>query len=189
MHYSVCDYVSEAIANSVEAGSSFILCTLIEDCSAIRVCIADNGKGMTAEELQKVSDPFYSEEGKHCHRKAGLGVAFIKQASEQCGGNFDIKSEKNKGTSLLFEFSSENIDTPPLGDLTLCLLQAVTFSGEYELVFERSRQTEEGKKEYQVQRSQLQEALGELESASSQNMLRDYLQNLEMEIQKETING
>jgi two-component system, cell cycle sensor histidine kinase DivJ len=64
--------------------------------------VKDNGIGMTSEELRHVSKPFYQASGGHnrAQEGAGLGLALVRHLSVLHGGDIEISSEKNIGTSV-----------------------------------------------------------------------------------------
>ena len=190
MHAAICDFLSDCLQNSIEAGSSRINLFYNRSGSTINTIIEDNGKGMTEDELVKARDPFYTDGTKHKKRKAGLGIPFLLQAVNLSGGKFSLESEKGKGTKLEFSFDADNIDTPPEGDIISAVLQAMMFDGNYELEFQRSLTPgcNNGKK-YTVKRSELLDILGDLSTAGSSNLARQYLQSQEDNLKKETGNG
>lgn len=61
-----------------------------------KISIADNGKGMTKEELNHIYDMFYTTKTNG----SGIGVPFIKEIVDLHGGEVDYKSQKNKGTII-----------------------------------------------------------------------------------------
>ena len=58
MHATICDLISDLVQNSIEAGSSEITLNVEETQKNLNVVITDNGKGMSAETLEKPKDPF-----------------------------------------------------------------------------------------------------------------------------------
>lgn len=76
--------------------------------------VEDNGKGMDAEMVAKVIDPFVTS---RTTRKVGLGIPLLKEAAEACNGFLKIESELGKGTRLFVQFQRSHIDRMPLGDL------------------------------------------------------------------------
>ena len=72
MHDSIGDMIVDCLQNSVEADASRIVLTVDETPDFLDVCIEDNGKGMSDEELKRATDPFYTDGVKHKHRKVGL---------------------------------------------------------------------------------------------------------------------
>ena len=57
-----------------------------EENDTVVLRVEDNGKGMPPEIVAKAFDPFYTEPGKHDKRKVGMGLPFVKQTCDGCGG-------------------------------------------------------------------------------------------------------
>ena len=74
--------------------------------------VEDNGRGMSKEFLSKVTDPFTTT---RTTRRVGMGLPFLKQSAELCGGGLDIVSEPGKGTKITASFIMGSIDRPPSG--------------------------------------------------------------------------
>ncbi|MDX1764327.1 MAG: ATP-binding protein [bacterium] len=72
----------------------------------IAVDIADQGKGMTSEEVERIFDPFFSTKATG----VGLGLAVCHRIVEEHGGKIDVESHVGSGTtfrvSLLMATSS-----------------------------------------------------------------------------------
>ncbi|HNY22879.1 MAG TPA: sensor histidine kinase [Treponemataceae bacterium] len=180
MHYTLCDMFSDLTQNSVEAGASRVEVRVEESAREISLSIEDDGKGMTPDELKRASDPFYTDGIKHPGRKVGLGIPFLIQTAEMCGGHWNIRSEKGKGTVVTCRFDLTNIDTPPVGDVTGYFRQILTFDGRYEMVIERKTPSFS----YTVRRSELLDALGladqgSFTDAGSLALLGQYLESME----------
>lgn len=112
--------------NSVKANASLIGISIDETDDVLSFKITDNGKGMTADFLSRVTDPFTTT---RTTRKVGLGIPFLKMEAEMTGGSFSIKSKseteyKEHGTEVFASFNKKSIDYIPLGDIigTLCAL-------------------------------------------------------------------
>lgn len=103
--------------NSTRAGASLVSIQLEADTidDRLTVIIADNGCGMTREQVQQVTDPFFTT---RTTRKVGLGVPFFKYAAESTGGSFSIESEPGVGTRVTAVFVLSHIDRMPLGDIS-----------------------------------------------------------------------
>ncbi len=186
MHYTLCDLFSDLTQNAVEAGADFVKVVMEAGDSAISLVIEDNGKGMTAEELARATDPFYTDGVKHPGRKIGLGIPFLIQTAETTGGSWRIGSLKAgnpaalrgnpggadaggrevPGTRVECRFDLTNIDTPPVGDVGGFISHVLTFDGRYEMRIDYRRTggnageaggTAAG---FSVLRSELLEALG-----------------------------
>lgn len=95
--------ILDVAENSVRAGASLIeigVSVQTEE-DTLTVVIKDDGCGMSAEQVEKVQDPFYTT---RTTRRVGLGVPFFKQAAESTGGSFSIMSELGKGTVVTAVF-------------------------------------------------------------------------------------
>mgnify|MGYP000709565422 CR=1 FL=1 len=102
--------------NSVSAKATeikIVICVNTQQ-NQLMVQITDNGKGMDAETLNRVTDPFYTT---RTTRKVGLGIPFFKQEAECTGGSFSISSVPGKGTQITAVFCTDSIDCMPLGNL------------------------------------------------------------------------
>jgi hypothetical protein len=175
MHFTVADLITDIAQNAVEAGSSLVEIEVSENGKEFRFLIKDNGKGMTEEELKRAIDPFVTDGVKHPNRKVGLGLPFLIQMAEMSNGGWDIKSEKGKGTSVTAWFDSGNVDMPPVGDVAGMFRTILMFDSKAEIVIRRKKLTDE----YEVSKSELDEALGGLENAGSLVLLDQYLRSIE----------
>lgn len=80
--------------------------------------VADNGPGMTEEQVKRAVDPFYTT---RTTRKVGLGLPFLKAAALQAGGTFELTSQKGVGTTVTAKFDTKSIDLLPCGDIASSL--------------------------------------------------------------------
>jgi signal transduction histidine kinase len=172
--------IADLVQNSVEAGSSLVCLDLTEREGVLSFIIEDNGKGMDEATLEKAKDPFYTDGKKHPGRSVGLGIPFLSQTAGDTGGTWDIVSAPGKGTTVRASFDTVHIDTPPLGDVPLMFRSILILPDVKELVIHRIL-VRNGKTllDYEVKRSEVLDALGELDTAQSLGMLREYLQGLE----------
>jgi len=67
-----------------------------------RLVVADTGKGMAPEVMERIFDPFYTT--KPTGEGTGLGLASVKSILDGCGGRIAVESEVGAGTvfTLLF---------------------------------------------------------------------------------------
>ena len=109
-------HILDILQNSVVAGASRIELQItekeIDNLYVVR--FIDNGKGMDAETIKNVTDPFFTT---RTTRKVGLGLPLLKQNAERAGGNMKITSEIGKGTELEVQFQYSHIDRLPMGDI------------------------------------------------------------------------
>ncbi len=175
MHASLSDIVADVAANSIEAKAKKVEVSVVEENGMIVLSVKDNGKGMDEATKARAFNPFYTEPGKHDKRKIGMGLPFVKQTCDACGGAVTLESEKGVGTTLVCTFAADNIDLPPMGDLASAALSLFTFDGDFELVFRHKR----GGEEYEISRSELKEAVGGFESVEGLSLAKEFLKSQE----------
>lgn len=179
LHYTLGEYILDLVQNSVEAKAEQIELVIDESNDRVRVALRDTGVGMDVKTLQRALDPFYTDGVKHPNRSVGLGLPFLRQMIESIKGDFSIESELGRGTEVDFAYSTTNIDAPPVGDIPAVLRHVLCFPGRYELTVTRRR----GNGEYTLRRSDLIEALGELDTVGSHTLLGDYIDSHEESIE------
>jgi hypothetical protein len=114
-------HILDIAENSLNAGASRVEITVEQDSGTnrLRLMVKDNGRGMDAETVVKVMDPFYTT---RTTRRVGLGLPFLKQSAELCGGTLTLESVPGEGTTLVAEFALDCIDRPPLGNIPSTLV-------------------------------------------------------------------
>lgn len=124
--------------NSISACAALIEITVDEDSKddTLTVTISDNGRGMTPEQLNAVTDPFYTTRKT---RKVGLGVPFFKMSAEMSGGSFKISSKVGVGTKVSGVFGLTNIDRMPLGNINETISTLIYCNPDIDFVYKRSR--------------------------------------------------
>ncbi len=71
--------------------------------SAIEISVADQGIGMTPEQVQKIFDKFYRADASDTAVEGtGLGMTIVKYIVEVHGGKVWVESEPGKGTTVRF---------------------------------------------------------------------------------------
>ncbi len=178
MHATLCDMITDLAQNSIEAGASQITLKIEETNANLNVVIADNGKGMDAETMEKAKDPFYSDGRKHKHRKVGLGLPFLFQTADMTGGTATIESKEGTGTTVSFKLDLKNVDLPEFGNFTMAAVTLMTYGFEGNLKIDRSVNG----KGYAVSKDELAGALGDLNDTESLGLLKQFIQGNEEEI-------
>jgi signal transduction histidine kinase len=81
---------------------------VVMKCSAGRASVEDNGKGMSADELAHVTEPFYRTDKSRSRSEGGvgLGLALCRNIVEAHGANLRFESEKGKGTKIFLDFTT-----------------------------------------------------------------------------------
>jgi hypothetical protein len=127
-------HILDLAQNSVKADAGLIeiLVKVSEAENIVEFSISDNGRGMSAEQISAVTDPFFTS---RTERRVGLGVPLCKLACEQAGGRFDITSGKNTGTKVYGSFLFNHIDRQPMGDLAGTVLYTATADEAADVVF------------------------------------------------------
>lgn len=97
------------IINAIEAmpaGEGALSIITEESTDAVVVTIADNGKGISADQKDKLFDPFYSEKPGG----TGLGLTSTRNIITSHEATVDIDSELNKGTSFIISFKRKALN-------------------------------------------------------------------------------
>lgn len=149
--------VLDIAQNSVAAGSSLVTVEAIENTAKheLTLCVADNGKGMTKEQLEAVRDPFFTT---RTTRKVGLGVPLFKMAAEMTGGALTIESELGKGTTVTAVFKTDHVDFTPLGDMTSTIVTLITMNTHIDFVYNFIKDEHE----FSLDTRKLKEILGDV---------------------------
>ncbi len=178
MHATICDMITDLVQNSIEADATEITLIVKETETRLDVVIADNGKGMDAETLDKAKDPFFTDGKKHKHRKVGLGLPFLFQTAEATGGSAWLESEPGKGTTVRFSLDPTHVDLPAFGNFTTAAVTLMTYGFDGNLKLERSANG----KGYEIERVELADALGDLNDTDSLVLLKNYIASQEEEL-------
>lgn len=135
-------HILDIAFNSLEAGATELTISVQEDIkhNLFQFKIIDNGRGITAEDITKILDPFYTTKS---FKRVGLGVPLLQDAVDRCGGNLEIKALLSGGTSVTAVFPHDHLDRAPLGDITGTLITLITGHQQLNLVYRHryNRQT------------------------------------------------
>ena len=83
--------------------------------------IQDDGRGMDAAMLERVLVAPVTTK-RHRRKGIGLGLAMLRQTTEMCDGDFQIRSAPGAGTTITASMKLSHVDRPPLGDLNATIL-------------------------------------------------------------------
>lgn len=153
-------YVLDITMNSVRAGATQIEVELVEEGEWLTFTVRDNGCGMTAEQVKKLSDPFFTTRKT---RKVGLGIPFLKMLAEMTGGSVKIQSvheseSADHGTETKAVFGRHHIDFIPLGDMVETVKTLI--QGSPEIDFFYRHRTEKG--EVTLSCAEMRSVLGDI---------------------------
>ena len=94
--------LSNAVKFTPEGGSVTLTASKEED--AVRICVADTGIGIRAEDMAKLFSEFTQLESTYTKKYdgTGLGLALTKKLVELHGGRIWVESEEGKGSRFFF---------------------------------------------------------------------------------------
>lgn len=175
-------HILDVAQNSLRAGASLIEIFLFTDTEKSTFCfkIRDNGCGMSAEQVRRVTDPFYTS---RTTRRVGLGVPFLKQAAEATGGFIKIKSEEGSGTEISAIFHTDHIDCMPLGDITETMMTLLEGGKNVDFIYTYDVDG----REFVLDTREVREILGEV--SFSEPEVRTFLTEYLTENKKEVDEG
>lgn len=99
------NFISNAIKFTPDAGTVRVGCALRDDGRRVRVSIADTGRGIAANDLQRLFKPFEQLDRPEPNALGGtgLGLALNKQLVELMGGEVGVDSTPGVGSVFFFE--------------------------------------------------------------------------------------
>lgn len=127
-------HIMDIIENGLAAGANVIRLSIVEnrDENCLRITITDNGCGIPEEMIKKVMDPFFTT---RTTRRVGLGLSLFREASRRCDGKFNINSKPSEGTEVYASFRLDNIDLPPLGDITGSMTSLIMGNPDVDFIY------------------------------------------------------
>ena len=126
--------VLDVAENSTRAGASLVTIEVAADTQkdTLTITIGDDGCGMTKEQVEHVTDPFFTT---RTTRKVGLGIPFFQYAAESTGGSFHLESQVGKGTTVTAVFGFSHIDRMPLGDINSTIHTLIVYHPETDFLY------------------------------------------------------
>ncbi len=165
--------------NSIRASASLIEITVRIDTvsDTLTLQIADNGCGMSKEQLSKVEDPFYTT---RTTRNVGLGIPFFKQVAVDTGGSFDMDSAEGKGTTVTATFGLSHIDRMPLGDINSTIYTLIITNTQIDFLYTYGLDG----KEFTLDTRDLRQILGDIPFHTPQvaGYIKEYLKENQEEV-------
>ncbi len=185
--------VMDIAQNSISAGASLITVTVEEDeaLDEMSISIGDNGRGMTPEQVEHVTDPFFTT---RTTRSVGLGVPLFKMEAEMTGGRFSIESEVGVGTTTTAVFKPSSVDMIPLGDINGTISMLVMMNPNLDFLYTRGYRPAGGERRgFALDTRELRTVLGEdvpLNLPDVTQWVNDYLsENTDELLTKDTLEG
>lgn len=127
-------HILDVAENGITAGADLVRITVTEDLRADRleVIVEDNGRGMDAEFLRRVLDPFVTT---RTTRKVGLGLSLLQQSAQEASGDLRIESTPGRGTKVTAFMSHSHIDRKPMGNLVETVVTLIEGNPEVDFVY------------------------------------------------------
>jgi hypothetical protein len=168
----ICFHLTDLVQNSMAAGATTIRLDIAESekQETLALEIADNGRGMDQQTLEKVQDPFFTSKS---FKKTGLGIPLLKATAHACLGDFAIRSEAGRGTEVRAVMQRNHLDRPPLGDLQETVLALLVSLDAVDLQF--SYRSDRG--EFSISSGAIRLQVGEMHFSHPEvyKFLREYI--------------
>ena len=146
-------HILDIAENSANAGSSEVEIEFDERGAFVTLSVRDYGKGMDEQTARAVVNPFVTS---RTTRRVGLGLPFLKQMAELCGGAFSLVTAPGEGTTVTASFRKDSIDTPPPGDIPSTLVTLFLSGGGVRWRYRHKT----GRGEFLLDSDELADALG-----------------------------
>lgn len=101
--------INNLISNAVEAGANRVVLDVRKCEQEVVLKIADNGKGMSTELVQKSFEPFFTTKSNG----TGLGLAVVSSVIKAHQGNISVMSAEGKGTCFTITLPLATINKAP----------------------------------------------------------------------------
>lgn len=111
------DYINKIITNLVANAIKFtpdngrIYITADVEGDNLKLCVADNGCGMTREEIPYIFDVFYQGQKGKIEAGSGIGLSLTKQLIESMNGTITVHSAENEGSVFIIMLPLKQGDT------------------------------------------------------------------------------
>ena len=127
-------HILDIAENGITAGADCIHILVEEARTAdlLTVKIMDNGHGMPAEKIEKMTDPFVTS---RTTRRVGLGLSLIATAAERCEGRLTVGTEPDAGTKVKAIFRYSHIDRAPVGDMAATITTLIMGNPQSDFVY------------------------------------------------------
>lgn len=104
--------LTNLLINSLQAldgqGHSIVITLSTDDLTQrARIAVTDTGRGIAAEDISKVFEPYYSTK----ETGTGLGLAIVKKAIDEHGGTISVSSKQGNGTTFVITLPVNGSET------------------------------------------------------------------------------
>jgi hypothetical protein len=127
-------HILDVVENGITAGADTIRIRVDESRTAdlLRIKINDNGRGIPAEKLNKLQDPFVTS---RTTRRVGLGLSLLAAATQRCDGKMEVATGSGGGTEVNASFRYSHIDRAPMGDMASTMVTLLMGNPQIDFVY------------------------------------------------------
>ena len=127
-------HILDVVENGITAGADIIRIRVDESRAAdlLSIKINDNGRGIPAEKLKKLQDPFVTS---RTTRRVGLGLSLLAAAAERCDGKMEVTAGTGGGTEVNTSFRYSHIDRAPIGDMASTMTTLLMGNSQIDFVY------------------------------------------------------
>lgn len=117
IHRAILNLLSNALDAVTGHANPRVTITTARDATGVTIAVADNGVGISADQMLELFKPFVSSKGS---RGTGLGLAVSRKTVREHGGDITVESEPGAGSQFTLRLPmqndaiSETITGPPL---------------------------------------------------------------------------
>ena len=135
-------HILDIVENGITAGADCIHIEVNESRTDDRltIVIRDNGRGIPAEKLAKLTDPFVTS---RTTRRVGLGLSLLAAAAERCDGKLEVRAGNAGGTEVTVTFQHSHIDRAPMGDMASTLSTLMMGNPQIDFVYVHAIEADE----------------------------------------------
>ncbi len=171
--------VLDVAENSTRANATLVEISVFvnTETDLLTITIADNGCGMSEDQLKQISDPFFTS---RTTRRVGLGIPFFKFAAEATGGSLSIESELGVGTTVKTNFVLSHIDRMPMGDISSSIHNLIVYHPDTDFIY----QYEYNQNSFTLDTREFREILGDVpfDTPDVSNYIKSYLIENKLEV-------
>ena len=127
-------HILDIVENGITAGADCIHIDVIESRveDFLTIKIRDNGRGISAEKLARLKDPFVTS---RTTRRVGLGLPLLAAAAERCDGKLAVAAGTGGGTAVTATFRYSHIDRAPVGDMASTMATLLMGNPQIDFVY------------------------------------------------------
>jgi hypothetical protein len=147
-------HILDIAENAVRADAQVIQILVKKDGDLLLIEVIDDGRGMDADTLAMVRDPFFTTK----HKKTGLGIPLLSQAAEQTGGRLTVDSAPGRGTRVMATFGWRHMDRPPVGSMADTIMTLIAGHPDLDYIYEER----EGERSFRFETREIKKDLDEV---------------------------